>query len=315
MVRVTADFGITGPTDFVDVHVDRDNRLFVDPSAIRVAARNGDVYGKSADASLTAFFDNVLQHLRSTAPAIHRQGEANLQNFGEVAATRLGLSKRGTNGHGAAGKLGTRMWDELLLNPLCQRAIATLKYVEDIPLFVDGIDKDITSDLTVRIILEVLENFTADMMLKHPEFVTRRSTVTMSIQYWDHAGNRWNEKSMTLPAADGKPLLLIPKSFVNYKIQMTYGQYYQVPLLEYIKWENPVSVVKGKKSVLRPRFTKKQLRTRPGLSRSRETTREQTARIYKKDRTDVLGDYRTKQQSSFIPLTDDQLDHYIELRS
>lgn len=312
MVRITADFGITGPIDFVDVHVDRDNLLFIDPSAIRVAARNGDVYGKSADASLTAFFNEVLRQLRSPVAADHLKGEANLQNFGEISATRLGLSRKGTDGHGAAEKLGTRMWEELLKNPLCQLAVATLKFVEDIPLFVEGIDRDITSDLTARIILETLESFTADMVIKHPELKARRPMGTLRVKYWDHAHGKWDHKTMTLPVADGKPLLLVPRSFVNYKIQMTYGQYYQVPLLDYIQSEDLVSVARGKKLVLRPRFTKKHLKTTPALSRSRETNCKQTARIFKKDGTDVLGDYRTKQQSSFAPLTDAQLDHYIE---
>lgn len=312
MTRLTTDFGITGPVEFLDVHVERDNRLFLDPSAIRVAARSGDPHGLTADAALTAFFDKTLTKLRSTNPHDHQAGEKALQHFSELGETRLGLSRTGTNGHGAAEELGTRIWDELFSNPLCQHAIATLKYVEDVPLFVDGIDRDVTSDLTARIILETLEQFTADMMVKHSEFTTVRSTTTLTTHYWDSAQGSWKPKTLTLPEAHNKPLLLVPKAFVNFKLQMTYGQYYGVPLLDYIKWEDTVKVLRRNRAVDRPRFTKKILRQMPAYKRGRKTSKDQTVRIFEKDGTDVLGGYRAESQSSFVPLSDSQLDYYLD---
>jgi len=314
MTQITSKFGITGPVEFLDVHVERDNRLFIDPSAIRVAARTGNLYGVTADATLTAFFDNMLSKLRSTNKADRQAGEEALQHFSELGETRLGLSRRGTNGHGAADQLGSRIWAELSTNPLCLHAIATLKYIEDVPLFVDGIDRDVTSDLTARIVLETLERFTADMMQRHPEFTASQPATTMTTHYWDDTHNRWDTKTLTLPEAAGKPLLLVPKTFVNYKLQMTYGQYYQVALLDYVKWEDTVKVLRRKRAVLKPRYTKKALRDMPQFSPGRGTSTKQTARIYEKDGTDVLGDYRNYRQSSFVPLSDAQLDHYLDRR-
>jgi hypothetical protein len=311
MPRITTDFRISGPVDFLDVNVERDNLLFIDPSAIRVAAKTGDRYGIAADAALTQFFDGVLANLRSAALADHVFGERSLQHFRELSATRLGMSSAGTQGHGAAEKLGTQIWNELLGNPLCQLAVATLKYVEDIPLFVDRIDKDVTSDITARIVLETLEQFTSDMMAKHPEFHTRRPTATMETTYWDSARATWDLKTLILPVADGKPLLLVPKWFANYKIQMTYGQYYGVAVLDYVKWENLVKVVRRKETVSRPRFTKKELKTTSAFAPSRTTSANQTARILEKDGTDVLGNYRADRQSSFLALTDDQLEFHL----
>jgi len=312
MTRITVDFSIAGPVDFVDVHVERDNRLFIDPSAIRAAAASGNVYGQMAATALNNFFDETLIKLRSTNRATLRQGEADLQQFSEISYTRLGLSKSGTNGHGAAEDLGTRIWTELRTNPLCHRAIATLKYVEDIPLFVEGIDRDITSDITARIILETLEKFTLDMTRKYPSLATRRRSVTEEVSYWDQPSLAWRRKRITVPQADAKALLLVPKAFVNYKIQMSFGQYYQVPLLDYLQSEDMIVVQRRKQAVLRPRFSKKTLRTFSSSLPTRTTNRKQTERIFKKDGTDVLGGYRSKQQSAFVPLTDAQLDERIE---
>lgn len=306
MPQVTTEFHISGPVDFLDVYVERDNLLFIDPSAIRVAAKAGDIYGVSADAALTQFFDGVLAKLLSKSAVDHAAGEASLQHFRELPTTRLGMSRRGTQGHGAAEKLGTSIWNELRTNPLCQLGIATLKYVEDVPLFVDRIDRDVTSDLTARIILETLERFTTDQMAKHPEFLSR-PTSTIETSYWNHALGTWDTKVLTLPVADGKPLLLVPKWFVNFKIQMTYGQYYGVDVLDVVQWEYPEEVVRRKKKVIRPRYTKKVLKQMPDYAPSRPTSAKQTARIFEETGKDVLGGYRTKQQSSFVPLSDDQL--------
>ena len=312
MTRVTADFSISGPVDFVDVHVEHDNRLFIDPSAIRAAAASGDVYGQMAATALTNFFEETLVKLASTTAAALRQGEFDLQQFSEISFTRLGLSKSGTDGHGAAEELGTRIWTELRSNPLCHRAIATLKYIEDIPLFVEGIDKDITSDITARIILETLETFTMDMMHKYPNLRTRRHGISEDMTYWNQSSKTWASKRINVPEADGKALLLVPKLFVNYKIQMTFGQYYQVPLLDYLQAEDMVVVQRRRGPVEQPRFTKRTLRTFPSSLPTRTTNRKQTERIFKKDQTDLLGQYRSKQQSTFTPLTDAQIEDRLD---
>lgn len=314
MTQITSDFGIIGPVDFLDVHVERDNLLFIDPSAIRFVARQGDQYAQEADRSLTDFFDYVLQMLSSSNPADRRVGEGALQQFSELKETRLGMSRRGFDGHGAAEELGTQIWTQLSTNPLCKHAIATLKYIEDVPLFVDGIDKDITSDLTARIILLTLEKFTADMMAKHPEFQLTRPTTTVTTHYWDQHQKVWANKTITLPEANGVPLLLVPKGIVNYKLSMTYGQYYGVPLLDYIKEENLMEVAGPKGPKIVARYTKKELKEMPQYAKSRVTNEVQTARIFQADGVDVLGEYRSDKQSNFVPLTDAEIDDRLDRR-
>jgi hypothetical protein len=313
VTRITDEFGITGVVDFLDVHIERDNLLYIDPSAIRKAVARGDRYAILADAALTQYFDKVLARLVSAVPAEHLLGEKSLQHFNELGATRLGMSYAGYKGHGAAEKLGTQIWNELLKNPLCRLAIATLKYIEDVPLFVGGIDKDITSDMTTRVIIDALEQFTSDMMIKHPELTIKRPVAHLRTESWDGASLTWKPKDLVLPVADGNPLLLVPKWLVNFKIQMTYGQYYGVPVLDYIKAEDMVRVKQRKQFVARPRFTKKELKATRKFAPNRQNSIQQTERIFLKDGTDVLGAYRFKQQSNFEPLSDAQLRHYMDI--
>ncbi|UQB13325.1 hypothetical protein [Clavibacter nebraskensis] len=264
MTQITADFGISAPVSFVDVHVERDNLLFIDPSAIRAAESAGSRYGRQASAELITFFDFILAKLRSPHAADHAVGEESLQHFHEIGNTRLGMSAAGTDGHGAAEKLGTVIWAELFSNPLCQQAVAVLKFVEDIPVFVDDIDKDITSDITARIVFDTLANFTQDMMRAHPELEAKRPVAKLRTDRWDTSRAAWVSTEVDLPEADGKPLLLVPKDFVNFKIEMSFGQYLQVPLLSEIQSEDKIVVKRGKENVVRPRYSKKQLK--PSLS-------------------------------------------------
>jgi len=311
MPRITDDFLITGPVEFLDVNVERDNLLFLDPSAIRAAAAAGDSYALKAAATLNSFFDRTLVALASTSPTARADGESDLQQFSEIGETRLGMSRTGYRGRGAAAELGTRIWNELDTNPLCKHTIATLKYIEDIPVFVEGIDKDILSDITVRIVFETLEQFTTDMVTKYPTLRTHRPMQTFNVDYWNNTTGKWANKSVLLPSADGKPLLLVPKNLVNYKIEMTFGQYHQVPLLGFIMNEELVEVQQKKGVVIRPKYRKKELKTKPEFARSRRTNTKQTERIFLEKNEDLLGHYRAERQRDFEPLTEDQLDHYL----
>jgi hypothetical protein len=313
MSRVSKDFGIVGVVEFLDVNVERDNLLFIDPSAIRAAAMAGDAYGRQASDELTRYFDYILGAVNSSDPTVRAAGEAALQHFGEIGSTRLGMSKHGTAGHGAAAKLGSEIWSELTTNPLCELAIARLKYIEDVPLFVDGIDRDITSDLTARVVVTTLARFTRDMMARHPEFSSARPTVPFESESWDPHRKAWVPLRLTVPEADGKPLLLVPRSFVNYRIEMSYGQYYGVALLDFIQSEDMVTVTRRNQEVERPRFFKKELRDMPQFQANRSTNTEQTKRIFLDKEVDVLGDYRSEKQSSFVSLDDDTLEHYLAI--
>ena len=78
-VRVSTKYGLSTPVPFVDVHVERDNRLFLDPSAIR----NGrDSRSRHAHALIVDFFTEVLRLRRSTKGSDHRQGQALLNSIG-----------------------------------------------------------------------------------------------------------------------------------------------------------------------------------------------------------------------------------------
>ncbi|NKT56397.1 hypothetical protein GS896_27950 [Rhodococcus hoagii] len=74
------------------------------------------------------------------------------------------LAKSGFSGHGGAEDVGSWIWQALNNDIYALIAVGKLKQIEDLPLFIEGIDKDITSDITTRIIFEALADFTAHMI-------------------------------------------------------------------------------------------------------------------------------------------------------
>ena len=65
MPRVSEHFQLSTPVPFVDVRVEQDNRLFVEPSAIRAAAAAGDTYAVAAQHNLTSFAGQLLGTVHS----------------------------------------------------------------------------------------------------------------------------------------------------------------------------------------------------------------------------------------------------------
>ncbi|MFC9437889.1 hypothetical protein [Nocardia sp. NPDC057030] len=267
MPRVTEYYGIAGPVPFEDVKIETDNRIYIDPHAVRLS-RDPQPFADQATHCLDSFFGEVAKCVMSDTTSEQRRGLDLLQHFGEPRETRLGMSAAGTNGHGGAGLVGQWIWDalcapsmELLLR------VGILHQIEAIPMFVTGIDRDITSDFTTRIIFSPLVRFTEEMMAKYPEFRAHASGVTtVTRQIWDPEDCRWMEESVELPVADGKPLLLVPKGWVRRNLLMSGGRYYQIAVLGWAQ-EDQTVVVDGK--TMRP--TKEELKRQAGLARGRAT--------------------------------------------
>ncbi|MGO4614911.1 hypothetical protein AB4305_01070 [Nocardia sp. 2YAB30] len=99
--------------------------------------------------------------------------------------------------------------------------------MEDLPLFVEGIDKDITSDIATRVTFEALANFTDHMVERYPQFSRLgHHTETARCQAWDVGTRDWMVKPFRLPIAAGRPLLLVPRGWVRPNLLMSANRYY-----------------------------------------------------------------------------------------
>jgi hypothetical protein len=275
MPRITQHFHIPGPVSFLDVEVMTDNQLFIDPHAIRL--RTGPApFVTDANICTASFFQTVAQCVMApTGSSTHLDGLRLLQRFGEPRETRLGLAAAGFDGHGGAEVIGSAIWQSLTTDLRALVDVAVLGHIEDIPLFVQGVDRDITSDLTTRIIFGPLADFTAEMMNTYPQLRSRPATVER--QVWDPAGLKWDVRKVDLPTVDGRPLVLVPRGWARRGLLMSAGRYYETSVLSYAQLEQAVVI---REQVIKT--PKDRLKRQANLARGRTTNLSVTLRAQSK---------------------------------
>lgn len=239
MSRVTEHYGIDGPVPFVNVHVERDSPIFLDPSAIR---NDPSPRGVGAYGQLRTMFSQVVEAARSSNPHDHQVGRQLLNHLHEPNETRLGLSIGGSHGRGFAYELETQFWDALRANPSCQHAV--LNRVEDTRLYVDYVGDDRISDMTTRIIFNVLADFTTEMMSIYPA-LNAGATTAKTDTWSDTAG--WQLRDFELPHCAGKQLLLVPREWVYWRTLMDPIQFYNRYSTQVIQDETATYSEKGKR--------------------------------------------------------------------
>ncbi|MFJ1744015.1 hypothetical protein ACIOG4_35735 [Streptomyces microflavus] len=300
-------FSIGAPVDFVDVHVDRDNRLYVDPSAIRFWAKNGNAWAGEAYASICEFFDKFLERILSSSASENRSAREMLWQFHEPWETRLGMSAVGFSGSGASEELGDAIWDSLQSNPLCTLRVPILKRLEDIPLFVPKIADDRVSDLTTRLIFRDLAKFTRAQMELHPSLNSLASD--SEFQVWDAGSGSWSKETINLPHVkiDGdserRPLLLVPKIAVHRNLRMGPSKYWEVEILGSIQGDLTAYI--GGKAVAP---SKKDLKGRDEYRHKRSLNVKRTHEIWTRDNFNLLEAYRERVDSKYEPLSDDEIE-------
>lgn len=294
MVRVSTTYSLTRPVPFVDVHVDIDNALYLDPSAIR---NDFSPDGRWAHSLLIDFFQEVLRLRRSVSPADHSAGLGLLNFLHEPNETRLGLSTSGSRGTAFGPGLAEDLWDVLGAVPAARTAALTR--LEHLPIFVRKVGPDLISDLTTRVVYPVLADFTSRMMTAYPAMAS--ATSTEDVPFYDPAAKRWVTTSVTLPLVAGRQLLLIPKSWVGWKLQMDYPPFYNNFATETVKFERGTYDSRGRflgpsKEALNIEF-----RNKRGLNN------DQAAKYMQQGRN-LTMEYQAFVDNAFEPLSDDEMD-------
>jgi hypothetical protein len=299
MKRISDFYGITGSLPFVDVDLDDDNRLYLDPHAIRLAI--GPMpFAKDAVACADGFFREVTACIIVGDLASLARGEALLQRFFEPWETRLGMAVKGFRGHGGADLIGSMIWTALIQDVEALVRVGILRQIEDLPLFVKGVDRDITSDITTRLMFGPLADFTAKMIATYPEFANTGDGVReFKKQVWDPTENAWAEATVTLPVVDGKPLLLVPAGWARPTLLMSAKRFYETAVLTFAQAEQAVPLEDGT-FLTTP---KDSLREQSGLERGRQTNIRVTQRAFANEQ-DLLAFFKAFVDGRYDPPAD-----------
>lgn len=267
MPNITEYYQMAGPVPFANVEVTADNLLFLDPHAVRLSAAP-QPFASDAVRCMDTFLTEVVRCITSGIAPDARRGEGLLQHFNEPWETRLGMSSSGYQGHGGAEDVGSAIWHSLNSDLLALVQVGVLKHLEELPMFVTGVDRDITSDLTTRLLFEPLGRFTEAMLRTYPQFKSG-SHVTKNVtrQVWNPDKVDWDEATFELPVADGRPLLLVPNSWARRHLLMSATRFYEKAVLDFAQIEQAVLDRDGKLI----KTPKEILAKQTGLGRSRST--------------------------------------------
>ncbi|MEU3645545.1 hypothetical protein AB0E59_19340 [Lentzea sp. NPDC034063] len=282
--------------EFVDVSISDDVVCFVDPGSIRFLTTP---LAHHCASLVQSFFGHVL-HCISTG----RRGEAHalLSSLSEINETHLGFSRGKSRGHGMGNKLAAKMWSALAESKAAQSGV--LSDLEETALFVEGVDRDIISDVISNIIRGPLIDFTNSMATKYSIPVTDG----FHMLEWDRQARAWTQRVCSLPAPEGDPLILIPRMFVRRRSgtfsAQTYYRHFVVPVLQDEHYAANSELVRLLKSGARRPPTKKSIM---GLHPDvKETNVEVTERS-----PNLLGDYREDARQKFHLIDIDELNEAV----
>ena len=204
--------------DFVDVALNKDNLLFIDPCLIE----NWDnAWAKKAMCTINSFFSEFYSAYRNDDRVL----KCNLLNHArEQNATRLGYG-RGDNGKGNTPE--GLMNDFMPLESLIHK-INTIGIPQDLTVFIPGFAEDGFSDLLTNIIHSELNDFTL-MQMKKYNIAPNGTTV---FYYWDSSLRNWKKLESPCYRYENGELVLVPKQIVRKKYLFGIGQYFSRIILE-----------------------------------------------------------------------------------
>ena len=212
--------------DFVNVNVDGDLRLYVDPFAL---SQRTDPWCRGAHETLILFFQKAVDFIRCGQIGKARELLGNLHEPNE---TRLGDSRNEPNGAG----IGPDQAEALLTALSGSTAVKTgfLQHLEDCELMVEGVGRDKISDVTTNVIRRHLVGYSQRQCALWG-IPTREVALDPC---FDDTQETWVSGYHRLPVIDGVPLLLVPKVIVRRAPAYDHRKYYRWFVLEYLRAEN-----------------------------------------------------------------------------
>lgn len=251
--------------DFIDVDLDTDNRLFIDPALISLGT---DAWSIEARECIDSFFDALFVGFK----------EDNIGNLlshaHEQNATKLGYGQNGLNGKGKTPE----GLDECLKNlkQLVQQ-IPTISQCEDVPVLIEGFAEDCMSDLLTNILHEQLNTFTASQMHKYGIL----PNCTKTFFTWSKTESKWVEVCKPCWAYKDREFLLVPKWIVRKNYLFKAHQYLMVVIIERVRAEQ-----------LKDDFTKIDIWR--SMERQSEHWEYEKVISYTREHPDALADYHNK---------------------
>jgi hypothetical protein len=220
--------------DFIDVKIDKDNKLFVDPRLIEIA--EGKMF-KEMHFQIEAFWGTLVKYLINKDKKGYNKL---LSGISEPNETKLGYSSNKVAGNSVAIKLKEKLIDKLSNNNAIKSG--NLSHFGDIELFIEDIGCDRISDITTKIIKSTLISYTQQQC----ELLDIKMETVPQKDIFDRVNLSWNKKDVLLPVCkEGKPILFVPKIIVRREnsSNSNIGCFYRFALRNFISKD--LAMIKG----------------------------------------------------------------------
>jgi hypothetical protein len=251
--------------DFVDIPLDTDLAVFLDPTSIK---HMDTPWGHKLKSSLHSFFQEVLSLINLKK---HSEAKKLLASLKEGNEFHLGFSKGKSQGHAFGSSSAESVWDALTKSKAYQSGL--LKDLEDTALLIHGIGKDMISDAVCNIIRAHLIEYTQAMCVFY-NIPMEKSVNSGSL--WSSEKKKWSNKLVDLPVAGSfGRVILVPKVLVRHALSYRHQNYYS----QYLLPEMAAHEIKQGSALVEmlksgPRVTKKSLKKQYG--KNKESIVDQT---------------------------------------
>lgn len=255
MTRVSEhfDLGLAQPQlDFVDVDVETDTKVYVDPHALRQLRTE---WGRDCVALLRAYFGCVLTAIKAGDTA---RADELLGQLREPNQTRLGLSQGRPAGHALGPELARDVREQLERSAALRTGL--IQDLEDTILMIPLIGRDLISDITTNVIREPLIRYTQHVC---EDLGIPMDDDVYAGPIWDPETQEWSQGYATLPWVGRHALLLVPKVIVRRKMDFEADDYYDKHIIPFLQEEEiraGTELVRLLKGTGEPRVDKKDVR-------------------------------------------------------
>lgn len=301
---------IAGHADvsFVDVDLSTDTRLFLDASLIQGSE---DSWCRQSHRVLDSFFSTVFGYCEND----EIKKLANVMQYGhEPNETRLGLSESKPQGRGASPEMLVEIFGGIGAflrgpNPLIVSPM-------DLCVFVKNFAEDRMSDLITNVLRKQLHEFTLQECERYDIPLSDQETEIG--WYWDIRARRWKMLMGRSLIADGKELLLVPKSIIRhyyiYGVE-TYIFQFAIPTRQKYHLENVTNLAQLKHSKRRGDYYDEPTKKTVYKREIKGNDHKVYARKYCLNNPDTLRDFRASlirdiKNGNYV-LSDEQLDRIV----
>lgn len=278
--------------DFVDIPLDTDIKLFVDPYAISIVRHPWFI---ECNNLLVDFFETLIAAIKRGNKS---ESKHLLSNLGEVNNTHLGLSKGTSQGSGIGQGLSDSLYNAIVKS----KAVRTgnLQDFSDFELFIDGISHDRISDMTINVIKSKLVEYTFQQCNIF-EIPTAQVPVGPC---WNSDEHRWESRFADLPVSKKSSIILVPKSAARFNLAFSQDEYYSKFVLEYLQAEH---LNAGSSLVRTLKTSKKQVVYKKDLKEEHPKTKEMLL-DFSQDHPEILARYKHQATQKMHPLLDEQIE-------